>query len=58
MNGGLNSIIENALLHIPKDYRLVFTLREVNGLNVKETADVLDISDIKVKVRLTSAEQC
>ncbi|MGV8946951.1 MAG: sigma-70 family RNA polymerase sigma factor [Lutibacter sp.] len=56
MNRELNSVIENALLQIPIDYRMVFTLREVNGLNVKETADALDISETNVKVRLNRAK--
>lgn len=38
------------------DYRLVFTLREVNGLNVAETADALNISETNVKVRLNRAK--
>ena len=56
MNRELNSVIENALLQIPIDYRMVFTLREVNGLNVKETADALEISETNVKVRLNRAK--
>ncbi len=56
MNSELNSIIEDALLKIPMDYRMVFTLREVNGLSVKETADTLNISESNVKVRLNRAK--
>jgi RNA polymerase sigma-70 factor (ECF subfamily) len=56
MNEELNSIIENALLRIPVNYRMVFTLREVNGLSVKETADTLNISEANVKVRLNRAK--
>lgn len=56
MNEELNSIIENSLLRIPMDYRMVFTLREVNGLSVKETADTLNISEANVKVRLNRAK--
>jgi len=48
--------IENALEQIPVDYRMVFSLREVNGLNVKETAEVLNISESNVKVRLNRAK--
>ncbi|MFA5297300.1 MAG: sigma-70 family RNA polymerase sigma factor [Lutibacter sp.] len=56
MNKELNSVIENALLQISMDYRMVFILREVNGLNVKETADALNISEANVKVRLNRAK--
>lgn len=56
MNRELNFVIENSLQQIPMDYRLVFTLREVNGLNVAETADTLNISEANVKVRLNRAK--
>ncbi|MCZ2084750.1 MAG: sigma-70 family RNA polymerase sigma factor [Flavobacteriales bacterium] len=56
MNAELNSVLEKALLHIPEDYRTVFTLREINGLNVFETAEILDISENNVKVRLNRAK--
>lgn len=56
MNKELNSVIENALLKIPMDYQLVFTLREINGLSVKETADALEISEGNVKVRSNRAK--
>lgn len=56
MNKELNSVLENALLHIPIDYRMIFTLREVNDMSVKETADALDISEANVKVRTNRAK--
>lgn len=56
MTKELNVIMEDAILHIPPDYRMVFTLREVNGLNVKETAEALSISEANVKVRLNRAK--
>lgn len=52
----LGHIIENALGKIPFDYRMVFSLREINGLNVAQTAEVLDISEANVKVRLNRAK--
>lgn len=55
-NRELNFVIENALQQIPLDYRLVFALREVNGLSVSETADYLNISEANVKVRLNRAK--
>lgn len=35
---------------------MVFSLREINGLNVSETADALNISESNVKVRLNRAK--
>lgn len=55
-NRELGSIIEKALVQIPLDYRMVFSLREINGLNVSETADMLNISEANVKVRLNRAK--
>jgi len=56
MNRELNVVIEGALQSIPEDYRMVFSLREISGLNVAETAEVLDISEANVKVRLNRAK--
>ncbi len=55
-NGELGHIIEEALGAIPEDYRLIFSLREMNGLNVAETANLLDISEGNVKVKLNRAK--
>lgn len=51
-NRELGRIIETALSKIPFNYRMVFSLREINGLNVKDTASLLNISEANVKVRL------
>ena len=55
-NRDLGHIIENALGKIPFDYRMVFSLREINGLNIAETAEMLSISAANVKVRLNRAK--
>jgi RNA polymerase sigma factor (sigma-70 family) len=55
VNRELNCIIEKALQQLPLDYKMVFSLREMNGLNVAETADALQISEANVKVRLNRA---
>ncbi|KXK53986.1 MAG: sigma-70 family RNA polymerase sigma factor [Chlorobi bacterium] len=52
----LGDVIENALSNIPLDYRMVFSLREINGMNVAETASLLNISEANVKVRLNRAK--
>jgi len=56
INRELSFIIENALQKVPVDYRMVFSLREINGLNVLETAEALSISEANVKVRLNRAK--
>jgi len=56
MNRELSVVIENAIQRIPFDYRMVFSLREMNGLNTAETAEVLQISESNVKVRLNRAK--
>ena len=44
-----------ALARLDEKHRLVFLLRDVEGLSVKETADALDLSEANVKVRLLRA---
>ena len=56
LNNELNNIIGNALISIPLEYRMVFSLRELNGMSTTETAEVLDISETNVKVRLNRAK--
>jgi RNA polymerase sigma factor (sigma-70 family) len=56
VNRELSLVIENALEQVPLDYRMVFSLREINGLNVMETAEALSISEANVKVRLNRAK--
>jgi RNA polymerase sigma-70 factor (ECF subfamily) len=56
MNKELGYIIEKALKQLPLDYRMVFSLREINGLNVMETAEALNISAENVRVRLNRAK--
>ncbi len=55
-NHEVGHVIEEALARVPLDYRIVFSLREINGLNVSETADVLNISESNVKVRLNRSK--
>ena len=57
LNNELSNIIGNALTSIPLEYRMVFSLRELNGMSTAETAEVLDISETNVKVRLSRAKQ-
>lgn len=56
LNKELGHVLENALSNIPEDYRLVFSLRELNGLNVAETSEAANISETNVKARLSRAK--
>jgi RNA polymerase sigma-70 factor (ECF subfamily) len=48
-------LIDRALAGLDAKYRAVFVLRDVEGFSVKETAELLDISEPNVKVRLLRA---
>jgi RNA polymerase sigma-70 factor (ECF subfamily) len=48
-------LIEEALAGLDEKHRLVFLLRDVEGLSVRETAETLGISEGNVKVRLLRA---
>jgi RNA polymerase sigma factor (sigma-70 family) len=52
----LGHVLENALEKVPEEYRIVFMLREMNGLSTAETAEAANISQSNVKVRLSRAK--
>jgi len=56
LNRELTTILEKSLQSIPVMYRAVFVLREVEGFSVAETAELLEISPVNVKVRLNRAK--
>ena len=53
--GELSSLLGNALEMLPESQRLVFVLREVEGLSTAETAHCLEVGEENVKVRLHRA---
>ena len=55
MRAELKKIIDVAIQTLPHKYRLVFNLREIEGFNTKETAEILEISTQSVKTRLHRA---
>lgn len=57
INKELGRVLESALDKLPEDYRIVFTLRELNGLSISETREVLQITESNVKVRLNRAKK-
>jgi RNA polymerase sigma-70 factor (ECF subfamily) len=56
LNKELSHILEKSLEIIPVHYRTVFILREVEGLSVAETAEMLSVTPVNVKVRLNRAK--
>jgi RNA polymerase sigma-70 factor, ECF subfamily len=52
----LGGLLESSIDELPRDYRTVFVLREVEGLSTAETAHCLGISEELVKVRLHRAK--
>ncbi|MBW1780541.1 MAG: sigma-70 family RNA polymerase sigma factor [Deltaproteobacteria bacterium] len=55
MRTELKKIIDAAIHSLSHKYRLVFTLRDIEGFNTQETADILGISTQSVKTRLHRA---
>lgn len=51
----LSGLLEKALLTISEDYRVVFMLRDVEGMSTEETAQCLHLTQENVKVRLHRA---
>ena len=51
----LAGVLERAIGSLSDDYRLVFMLRDVEGMSTEETADCLSLTPENVKVRLHRA---
>jgi RNA polymerase sigma-70 factor (ECF subfamily) len=47
--------LDEAAERLPESLRIVFVLRDIEGLSTRETAEVLDISEMAVKTRLSRA---
>jgi RNA polymerase sigma-70 factor (ECF subfamily) len=56
LNKELSKVLEQSLQHLPLPYRNVFLLREIEGFSVAETAGLLDITEVNVKVRTARAK--
>ncbi len=56
LNAELKQMLEAAISQLPEKYRTVFIMREVEHMNVAETQECLDISEVNVKVRLNRAK--
>ena len=51
----LGVVLEKAVLALSEDYRIVFVLRDVEGMSTEETAICLNLTQQNVKVRLHRA---
>jgi len=47
--------LDQAVQHLPETQRIVFVLRDIEGLSIQETSETLDLSESAVKTRLLRA---
>jgi RNA polymerase sigma-70 factor (ECF subfamily) len=52
----LNRVLESLIEQLPESFRVVFVMREVEGLSTAETAACLDLNEETVKTRLHRAK--
>ncbi len=55
LNEELSNTIHEAIVSLPKKYRLVVVLRDIEGFSTAETAQILNLTPTNVKVRLHRA---
>lgn len=55
LTGEGKKILDGAINTLPETLRIVFLLRDVEGLSIKETADALNLTETNVKTRLLRA---
>jgi RNA polymerase sigma-70 factor (ECF subfamily) len=55
MSTEAQSYMNEAVEELPPNLRVVFLLRDIEGLSTRETAEVLDLSETAVKTRLSRA---
>jgi RNA polymerase sigma-70 factor (ECF subfamily) len=54
-NNELKVLLDDAIQKLPYDYRIVFLLRDVEGLSTQETSEIVELSVPAVKSRLHRA---
>jgi len=57
LNKELKDILEKAVARLPEKYRVVFVMREVQGMSTDETMEALDLGESNVKMRLIRAKE-
>ena len=48
-------VLDQAIQNLPESLRIVFLLRDMEGLSIRETADTLNLTETNVKTRLLRA---
>ena len=48
-------VLDATIQNLPESLRIVFVLRDIEGLSIRETADVLNLTETNVKTRLLRA---
>ncbi len=54
-NSELKVLLDDAIQKLPHDYRIVFLLRDVEGLSTQETSEIVNLSVPAIKSRLHRA---
>ena len=54
-NSELKEILDEAIQKLPTDYRIVFLLRDIEGLSTQETSEIVELSVPAIKSRLHRA---
>lgn len=55
LNEELGRTLKQAIVEVPEKYRVVLVLRDIEGFNTEETAQILNLTPANVKVRLHRA---
>lgn len=57
LNKELKLLLEKAIASLPEKYKLVFVMREIEEMSIKETMEVLKLSESNVKIQLSRAKE-
>jgi RNA polymerase sigma-70 factor (ECF subfamily) len=55
LSGEAKKVLDRAIQNLPEPLRIVFLLRDIEGLSIKETAEALSLTETNVKTRLLRA---
>lgn len=55
LSGESKKALDEAIRQLPESLRMVFVLRDMEGVSIKETADILNLTETNVKTRLLRA---
>jgi RNA polymerase sigma-70 factor (ECF subfamily) len=55
LSGEGKKVLDQAIQNLPETMRIVFLLRDIEGLSIRETAEALSLTETNVKTRLLRA---